>query len=125
MSKSILLGHDIPLESIVEEKVYLLLDFSPTYEYDSENNKRTDKLNGYAYVLVNTNSFDKFTVKIKEKKPLMNHDALIEKREKGEKVFVELTDATVRAYWSSVNKEYLDSFKASGLSLVDNAVDLF
>lgn len=110
---------EIPIEVLETERVYVLLDIAPVYEYDSEN-KKTDKVLGWAYTVANTDSFEKYRIKVAGTKPIISRDALIAKRENGIKTFVEFDNATVKMYWSASTKTYEDSFKADGISLVKN-----
>lgn len=112
-------NRDIPIEVLERGKGYVLLDISPVYEYDSEN-KRTDKIVGWAYTVANTESFEKYRIKVAGARPIIARDALIAKRENGIKTFVEFDNAVVKMYWSSSTKTFEDSFKADGISLVKN-----
>ena len=118
--QSIVYNTDIPLVVFLGELVFILLNIVPVYEYDTENNK-TDKVIGFSYIVVNTETFDKYSVKVLGSKPLLKSDELATRRENGEKVFVEFDNATVRVYWSSFKKSYADSFKADGISIVETA----
>lgn len=115
---SILNNHEIPIEVIETERVFVLLDISPVYEYDSEN-KRTDKVLGWAYTVANIESFEKYKIKVTGVKPLISHEALVAKRENGIKTFVEFDNAVVKMYWSTAKKSFEDSFKADGISFVE------
>ena len=114
---TILNNREIPIEVIETERVFVLLDVSPVYEYDLDN-KRTDKILGWAYTVANTESFEKYKVKVNNVKPLISHEALIANRENGIKTFVEFDNAVVKMYWSTIKKTFEDSFKADGVSLV-------
>ena len=49
-------------------------DIYPWYEY--VNGKRTDRLLGYQYILVNRDGYDKFSVKVAETKPLLTKEEI-------------------------------------------------
>lgn len=115
---TILSNREIPMEVIETERVFVLLDVSPVYEYDSEN-KRTDKIFGWAYTVANIESFEKYKIKVIGVKPLISHDALVAKREKGVKTLVEFDNAVIKMYWSTAKKSFEDSFKADGISFVE------
>ncbi|WP_297777147.1 hypothetical protein [Blautia sp.] len=108
----------IPLNAFMQELLFLLLGISAWYEY-GEDGKRTDKILGYVYEVVDTMNFDRFRIKIKgQTVPLMSNEDLQELREKGEKVAVEFTEPMVTLYWSSTTKSLEDSFSAKDVSLV-------
>lgn len=115
---TILSNREIPLVVFETERVYVLLDISPVNEYDSDNN-RTDKIIGWSYVVANTESFEKYKIKVAGAKPLISRDALIAKRENGIKTFVEFDNAVVKMYWSTSKKSFEDSFKADSINFVE------
>lgn len=121
--KSILVGKLIPLEVIEPEPVYILLDVVPVFGYDTSG-KKTDVITGYQYVVVNTNSFNQYRVKILHNSPLMTREQLVAIREKGGKIYVEFENLNVRMYWNSRGNDYSDSFKADGIQQVDEEIKL-
>lgn len=123
MVKSIVIGKEIPLETVVKDSVLLLLDINPFFHYD-ELNKKTEIVDGYMYEVVDTMSFNKISVKIKGQRPLLKKDELLTRRESGEKIPVELVGGKVKVYYSSYYNMYVDSFTAESIHFVEN-IDIF
>lgn len=119
MNISILLNKWILLLSIFTEAVYILLEVVPFYEYDSEN-KKTDKVGGFTYTVVNSENFERISVKVQGAKPLISPKELTERREDGEKIFVEFDNAEVKCYYSKFKSTYVDTFRAEGISFAEN-----
>lgn len=107
----------IPLLIIENELVFILLSIKPIPEYDL-NNQPTDKIIGYSYEVVNTESFERYRIKVLGKKPLMTPDELQERRDRGEKIAVEFENATIKMYWNKTTKSYEDTLSADGISIV-------
>lgn len=120
---SILSNKYIPLSVVEPEPVYILLDVVPVFGYDTSG-KKTDVITGYQYVVVNTNSFNQYRVKILHNSPLMTREQLVAIREKGDKIYVEFENLSVRMYWNTRSQEYSDTFKAEGIQQVDEEIKL-
>lgn len=120
---SVLRNKIIPLSVVEPEVVYILLDVAPVFGYDS-NGVKTDVITGYQYVVVNTNSFNQYKVRVLNNSPLMTREQLVAIREKGGKIYVEFENSTVRMYWNSRGNDYSDSFKADGIQQVDEEIQL-
>ena len=120
---SVLRNKIIPLSVVEPEVVYILLDVAPVFGYDS-NGVKTDVITGYQYVVVNTNSFNQYKVRVLNNSPLMTREQLVAIREKGGKIYVEFEKLTVRMYWNSYSNDYADSFKAEGIQQVDEEIQL-
>lgn len=120
---SVLRNKIIPLSVVEPEVVYILLDVAPVFGYDS-NGVKTDVITGYQYVVVNTNSFNQYKVRVLNNSPLMTREQLVAIREKGGKIYVEFEKLTVRMYWNSYSSDYADSFKAEGIQQVDEEIQL-
>lgn len=121
--KSILSNKYIPLSVVEPEPVYILLDITPVFGYDS-NGTKTDVVIGFLYTVVNTNSFNQYRVKVLQSAPLIERDKLHVLRESGEKFLVEFENLTVRMYWNTRSQEYSDTFKADGIQQVDEEIQL-
>lgn len=111
-------GKEIPMNVLEKEAVYVLLDVSPVYEYDLEN-KRTDRILGWNYSVANTDSFEKYRIKVLGSKPIVTASVLKTKIDNGIKTFVEFENAVVKLYWSNSKKSLEDSFKADNISVVE------
>lgn len=120
---SVLRNKIIPLSVVEPEVVYILLDVAPVFGYDS-NGVKTDVITGYQYVVVNTNSFNQYKVRVLNNSPLMTREQLVAIREKGGKIYVEFENLTVRMYWNTRSQEYSDTFKADGIQQVDEEIQL-
>lgn len=114
---TILLNKMIPFEVIEGERVFVLLDLIPVYEYDSSNN-RTANIIGWRYFVVNTESYEKYRIKVAESKPLISRKDLQAKREAGVKFFVEFTNAFLKMYRSSTGT-FEDSITAESISFAE------
>lgn len=121
--KSLLMGKSIPLNVVEPEPVYILLDITPVFGYDS-NGTKTDVVIGFLYTVANTNSFNQYRVKVLQPAPLIERDKLHVLRESGEKFLVEFENLTVRMYWNTRSQEYSDTFKAEGIQQVDEEIQL-
>lgn len=108
---------DVPLIFIEPELVFILLGMKVISEYD-QNNRPTDNIIGYSYEVVNTDSFEKYNVKVLGQKPLMSPEELQERRDQGEKIAVEFENATIKMYWNKQLNSYADTFSADSISLV-------
>ena len=108
---------EIPLRLIEPELVFILLRMKVIPEYD-QNNRPTDNIIGYSYEVVNTDSFEKYNVKVLGQKPLMSPEELQERRDQGEKIAVEFENATIKMYWNKQLNSYADTFSADSISLV-------
>ena len=113
--KTLLLNREIPFWVIESEGVFVLILLKPYFRY--ENNKPTKDILGYKYTVVNTESFEKYEFKVEGDKPLISADLLIDKRERGEKVYVEFDNPTIKVYWNSAMNCYMDSLKADGIQI--------
>lgn len=120
---TILVNKIIPMNVVEPEPIFILLDLIPVFGYDS-NGAKTDVIVGYAYVVVNSNSFRQYKVKVAQQSPLMTRENLLAMRERGERVLVEFDNPNVRLYWSSYQNAYADSIKADDVHLVEDELQL-
>lgn len=110
-----ILNKQLPLELIYPETVLLLLGVFELYEYI--NGSKTENIIGFTYECVELQDFDKIRIKIKgQKKPLIANEELQKRREAGEKIYVEFSNATVTPYFNGKSIE--DSFAAENISFV-------
>lgn len=117
-NKSKLLNKSIIIEAIEPERVFVLLKVGPVFAYGPDG-KPTETIIGFKYTVVNTDSFEKYVIKVEGTKPLISDELLIEKRERGEKVYVEFENATIKMYWNSTLSTYADSFRADAIRFVE------
>lgn len=120
---TILVNKIIPMNIVEPESVYILLDISPVFGYNA-NGAKTDVIVGYAYLVVNSNSFCQYKVKVAQQSPLMTRESLLAMRERGERVCVEFDGLIVKVYWSASQKDYADSIKADDVHLVEEELQL-
>lgn len=88
-----------------------------------EEGTRTDKIDSYFYDCVDLFSFDRIAIKVEETKPLIDPGELLERRENGEKIFVEIIGGTVTAYYAERTNSIEDSFKAKSIKTVTDYED--
>lgn len=107
---------NIPLETVCSGNQFVLKSVAPRYRF--EDGKRTDKVDGYTYRLVSTETFDTFSVTVSQSSPVISEEALRASNEAGQHVFVELEDATITPYFSERTHSVEDSIKAVGIRRV-------
>lgn len=108
----------LPIEnsSRVHDAVMMLVQIRPVWIYN--DGERTDEVGSYVYECVDLFSFDRIAIKVEGKKPLIDPDELIERREAGEKFYIEIIEGTVTAYYSERTNSIEDSFKAKAIEFV-------
>lgn len=107
------------MENVLDNPDFILLAIAPDYAY--VDGKKTDDVTGMKYTVVETNNFDKFTVKIKgQLKPLMTQEELEEHQQNGEQIYVRFINCVDKLYLkNNGNVQTLeDSFSADGIELV-------
>ena len=109
---------DITNSSLVHDIVMMLIGIRPVPIY--KDGERTDEIGAYIYDCVDLFSFERIAIKIEERKPLLAPEELMERREAGEKIFVEIIGGTVTAYYNERLNSIEDSFKAQALKIVTN-----
>ena len=113
-----LLNKNLSFELVEKERVFALLSVSPIYEYDT-NNQRTDRIVAWRYTVANTESFEKYSIKVTSANPIIAPELLKAKRDFGEKFFVEFENATIKMYRSG-NGTFEDSIKADSVDFVED-----
>lgn len=110
----------LPIEnsSRVHDAVMMLVQIRPVWIYN--DGERTDEVGSYVYDCVDLFSFERIAIKVEEEKPLIAPDELLERREAGEKFYVEIIEGTVTAYYAERTNSIEDSFKAKTLKFVTN-----
>lgn len=109
---------DILNSSKVSDTTMMLANVRPVPVY--EEGTRTDRIESHFYDCVDLFSFDRIAIKVEETKPLIDPEELLERREAGEKIFVEVIGGTVTAYYNERLNSIEDSFKARELRIVTN-----
>lgn len=109
---------DIMNSSRIHDIVMMLIGIRPVPIY--KDGERTDEIGAYIYDCVDLFSFERIAIKIEERKPLLAPEELMERREAGEKIFVEIIGGTVTAYYNERLNSIEDSFKAQTLKIVTN-----
>lgn len=94
----------------------MLVNVRPVPVY--EEGTRTDRIESHFYDCVDLFSFDRIAIKVEETKPLIDPEELLERRENGEKIFVEVIEGTVTAYYAERTNSIEDSFKAKSVKIV-------
>lgn len=110
----------LPIEnsSRIHDIVMMLIGIRPVPIY--KDGERTDEIGAYMYECVDLFSFDRISIKVEESNPLIDPEELLERREAGEKIFVEVIGGTVTAYYNERLNSIEDSFKARELRIVTN-----
>ncbi len=114
------LGKEIPFAIIFRDEAFILLDVEEYFLY--ENGVRTNKHGGYAYTVVDTDTFDKIKVKIVgQEKPLISRNDLTVLRESGEKMIVEFVNGIDKLYNRKIGDTWSieDSFSAEDILSVE------
>lgn len=109
---------DIINSSRIHDVVVMLIGVRPVPIY--KDGKRTDEIGAYMYECVDLFSFDRISIKVEGSNPLIDPEDLLERREAGEKIFVEVIGGTVTAYYNERLNSIEDSFKARELRIVTN-----
>lgn len=109
---------DILNSSKVSDTTMMLVNVRPVPVY--EEGTRTDRIESHFYDCVDLFSFDRIAIKVEETKPLIDPEELLERREAGDKIFVEVIGGTVTAYYNERLNSIEDSFKARELRIVTN-----
>ena len=99
----------------------MLVNVRPVPVY--EEGTRTDRIESHFYDCVDLFSFDRIAIKVEETKPLIDPEELLERRENGEKIFVEVIEGTVTAYYAERTNSIEDSFKAKAVRIATNHAD--
>lgn len=105
------------LRGIIVEPVYYCHSIRVVFCY--ENGKRTEEIQGYKYLVTNTESFEQIEVFVAGTKPLLSPERLEELQEAGEKVFVEFENAVLKPYYNERTHSIEDSIKAEKVRLVE------
>lgn len=113
---SILLNKALQLVAIFSEPVYILRSISQVFDYES--GQKTDKVIGFKYEVVNTGNYEKISVKVEQKKPLISIEKLEELIEADEKIFIEFENAKCKQYYSQRTNTVEDTFTADDIMLV-------
>lgn len=116
-----LLRKSIPMEVIFPEPVFILRNVGISFDY--EDGVRTDRKLGTWYDVVDTTDFDQIRVKVPGKlTPIIDEVELRERREAGEKFFVEFTAGKDVPYLKKTGSSFSieDSFSAEDVSFVED-----
>lgn len=109
---------DILNSSKVSDTTMMLVNVRPVPVY--EEGTRTDRIESHFYDCVDLFSFERIAIKVEETKPLIAPEELLERREAGEKFYVEIIEGTVTAYYAERTNSIEDSFKAKAMNFVTN-----
>lgn len=117
MNTSIVLDKEIDATSILKEPSFILLDTRISYIY--VDGKPTSEVAGIRYWVVNTETFDKISVMVNKKIPVISEEELEIRRNRSEKVFIEFINLRVKVYFNPRISGYSDSFRADDIILRD------
>lgn len=114
------LNTKIPLNSIYEDLVFMVIDITEKFRY--ENGARTEQIEGYNYGVVDLKRFDKIQISVLSKKPLIDNVELQKARDEGNQFYVEFVNPTVKAYKRFKNgnlDDVYDSYSADDVAFVE------
>lgn len=115
---SLLLNREIPLKTILPGDNYALKEIRPRYAY--EGGSRTDRLEGFTYVVVNMASLDQVSVLVRQDKPIVTPEELSAKASKNEHIMVAFDGAVIRQYMRRDPVGVEDSISAAGVRIIPN-----
>lgn len=100
---------NIPFVPVVAEGNLILLKVEPYYIY--ENGKKTDKLGGYKFTVVEDKNFDKYAVKIPSAAPAITQEQIDSAKQK---LIVTFENAFAKPYRTQ-SGDYELSISATGI----------
>jgi len=103
---------NIPFNIVVNDANTLLLGVAPYYEY--VDGKKTEKLLGYKYNIVEDKTFEKFSVKIASKAPVITQEQVDASKER---IKVTFENAFAKPYRTTYG-DYDLSVSATGISIL-------
>lgn len=107
-------GLNIPLEVIFKNNTFILLNVREAKNY--EDGKVTNDVIGYRYEVVDTETFEKFMVKVIGTSPVISQESI---ENSTKKVKVSFTNAVAKPYRTSTGNYEL-SIKADSINIVPN-----
>ena len=114
---SLLVKRLFALKGLIAEPVYYCHGVRIIFRY--ENGTKTEEVQGYKYLVTNTDTFEQIEVFVAGSTPLLTPERLEELQESGERVFVEFENAVVKPYYSERTHSIEDSIKADAVHLVE------
>jgi len=103
---------NIPFNIVVNDANIILLGVAPYYEY--VDGKKTENLLGYKYNIVEDKTFEKFSVKIASKAPVITPEQIDSSKER---IKVAFENAFAKPY-RTFSGDYDLSVTATGISIV-------
>ena len=114
MARKSIFQKGVLVESAIPGPIFNVNEVVPRHDYDGT--KRLDTTIGNTYTLTNIDSYDQIDVFVEESQPLISQKKLEELHNDGKKVFVTLTNAIIKPYYSERLKTIVDSIKAESIS---------
>lgn len=121
MAKTITAKKYIPLKFYISEPNFVLKSSSPRYEF--KDGIRTNKILGFKYEVVSTQTFDTLVIFVAQDKVLITNEELAEKQEQGEVVIVEFQNAQLKVFYNTFSKAIEDSIVAEDIKFVENLME--
>ncbi len=103
---------NIPFNIVVDGANTILLGVAPYYEY--VDGKKTENLLGYKYNIVEDKSFEKFSIKIASKAPVITQEQIDTSKER---IKVSFENAIAKPYRTTYG-DYDLSITATGISIL-------
>lgn len=100
------------IETLFGDTLLMLMDVSPYFEY--KDGKKTENQLGFKYEVVEDTSFERFTVKVASKQPVITADDLAKSKSR---VYVEFENSRGHIYRTPVGSIEV-SFSADAVKIV-------
>lgn len=81
------------LDEIMLSDKFIVKGVTPVYAY--ENGKRTDKIQGYRYTLIDPEVYETFDIKVKGTNPVITNEMVTDRENR---VYVALENAIIKPY---------------------------
>lgn len=101
------------LENLFPDSNFMLMGVQPFYEYS--DGKKTTNLLGYKYDVVEDKSYERFTVKIESKEPVITAEDLAKSKSR---VFVEFDNSKGHIYRTPAGQMEI-SFSAETMTIIE------
>lgn len=113
-----LLYKAIALENITNTNCFFLKSVAPIKVW--EDGKATDRIEGYAYDVIDPVNFDSYKIKVPgQLSPLISEERLQQAKQAGKQVLVSFIGATVTLYLNQNKEMATDSYKATDVKFFE------
>lgn len=109
--------HNIRLARLFDKELWAVKSVWPRYEYNGK--ERTDKVTGWVYTVINMTTLDIVKVYVEGAGPVVTAAQVAEANGQGERIYLELVNATISPYVDGRTGEIEDSIKAEAVKVVE------